>query len=112
MLARAGCEVVVAADGQEAVDVFDGQPFDLILMDMQMPVLDGLAATREIRRKEAEMQLRPVPIIAVTANASQADRKRCLAVGMNDFLAKPVKMNGLVATIERWSRRAVAVPKR
>jgi len=112
MLARAGCEVVVAADGQEAVDVFEGQPFDLILMDMQMPVLDGLAATREIRRREAEMQLRPVPIIAVTANASQADRERCLAVGMNDFLAKPVKMNGLLATIERWSRRAVAVPER
>jgi len=112
MLTRAGCEVVVAADGQEAVDSFDGQPFDLILMDMQMPVLDGLAATREIRRKEAEMQLRPVPIIAVTANASKADRERCLAAGMDDFLAKPVKMNGLVATIERWSRRAVAVPSR
>jgi len=112
MLVRAGCEVVVAADGQEAVDLFDGQQFDLILMDMQMPVVDGLAATREIRRKEAEMQLRPVPIIAMTANASEADRKRCLAAGMNDFRAKPVKMNGLAATIERWSRRAVAVPER
>jgi len=112
MLARAGCEVVVAADGQEAVDVFDGQPFDLISMDVPMPVLDGLAATREIRRKEAEMPLRPVPGLALTANASNAHRYPCLAVGMNDFLAKPVTMNGLVATIERWRRRAAAVPER
>jgi signal transduction histidine kinase/ActR/RegA family two-component response regulator len=109
MLARVGCGVLVAADGRQAVDLFAGQSFDLILMDVQMPVLDGLEATREIRRKEAEMQLRPVPIIALTANASEADRQRCLAAGMNDFLAKPVKLTGLTAAIERWSRRAVAV---
>jgi len=109
MLARAGCEAVVAADGQQVVDLFNAQSFDLILMDVQMPVMDGLEATGAIRRREGEMQLRPVPIIALTANASEADRRTCLAAGMNDFLAKPVKMAGLTAAIERWTRRGVAV---
>ena len=90
MLRRLGCEVMVAVDGSEAVLKFGQQPADLILMDLQMPVMDGFQATVEIRRsgrRGAE-----VPIIAQTANAFSSDREACQAAGMQDFLTKPVNL--------------------
>jgi len=98
--------VTVAGDGREAVELAMSQPFDLILMDVQMPELDGLEASREIRRLEAEGGLsttdRPrIPIVAMTAHALKGDRERCLAAGMDDYISKPIRIPELAATLAR-----------
>ncbi len=112
MLAHGGHAVVLVEDGQAAVDAVRDSlstdtPFDLVLMDMQMPVLDGLAATRAIRAFETEGQRR-LPIVALTANAFAADLESCRAAGMDDHVAKPVSMEALLAAVDRWSRPAAA----
>jgi len=94
-----GCAVDTAENGSEAVARVRGRRYDLILMDMQMPVLDGLAATRAIRAMPGH---ETIPIVAMTANAFDEDRQRCLAGGMNDFVAKPVDPAVLHATLLRW----------
>ncbi len=101
MLAKLSCRVDVAGDGLEAVQMFRRLPYDLIFMDCQMPEMDGFEATAEIRRIEAQ-QDRRTPIVALTANAMQGDRERCLASGMDDFVSKPVDEARLRATLERW----------
>ncbi|MEY4907011.1 MAG: hypothetical protein RL260_729 [Pseudomonadota bacterium] len=92
LLTRLGHAVRVADNGAEAVALHADSPFDAILMDMQMPVLDGLAATQAIREAEAAGAVRRVPIIALTANAMQGDRERCLAAGMDGYLSKPIDL--------------------
>ena len=104
LLERAGCSVEVANDGAEALAVLGERSFDLIFMDCQMPVLDGYAATAAIRRREGDA--RRTPVIAMTANAMPGDRERCLAAGMDDYLAKPIDDALLRATLELWLRRA------
>jgi PAS domain S-box-containing protein len=99
LLALAGITVDVAGDGRTAVEAARTGAYDLILMDVQMPVLDGLEATREIRGLPG---LATVPIVAMTANAFEDDRRACLAAGMNDHLAKPVDPERLYATVARW----------
>ena len=103
MLIRSGAEVVIAENGKLALDQLgqQGNTFDLVLMDMQMPVMDGIDATRAIR---AQGQFHSLPIIALTANAMSEDHERCLAAGMNDHLAKPVNREQLVATILQYTR--------
>jgi len=101
ILTRAGVRVSVARDGQEALDMLAAQPFDGVLMDCQMPVLDGYAATREIRRQARWATL---PVIAMTANAMVGDRDKALAAGMNDHIAKPIKVEEMFATLARWIR--------
>jgi PAS domain S-box-containing protein len=100
LLTNQGADVTLANDGQEGVHrVQDTQPpFDAVLMDMQMPVMDGLAATREIRTRLGAIRL---PIIAMTANAMAADRERCLAAGMDDHVAKPFDLPNLMAVLVR-----------
>jgi len=101
MLARCGLEFVVAANGREAVELASVQAFDAILMDCQMPVLDGFDATAEIRSL-SNSQANSVPIIALTANAMQGDREKCLKAGMDDFLSKPIGLVMLRDTLSRW----------
>jgi len=105
MLQSCGALVTVASNGREGVDLLLSQRFDCVLMDVQMPVMDGLQATRLIR---ADPCSAPAPVIAMTANASAADRARCIEAGMDDFLSKPVDPQALVATVARWlpGRRA------
>ena len=105
MLEMAGVRVEVADDGAQALALLDtpgAPPFDLVLMDMQMPVMDGLNATREIRRRP---ELAGLPVVAMTANALDDDRQRCEEAGMNDFLVKPVDPEALWGMLRRWVRQ-------
>ncbi len=103
MLERLGCDFVCALNGEQSVDIVVGQreSFDLVLMDCQMPVMDGFTATKVIRRDEAKDGRAPIPIIALTANAIAGDRERCLAAGMTDYLSKPFTMPQLREAIEK-----------
>ena len=102
LLEQAGASVTVAGNGLEALEALRRQPVDCVLMDVQMPVMDGFEATRRIR---ADAQLRDTVVIAMTANAGVEDQARCMAVGMNDFLTKPVAPQHLAAAIARAIRR-------
>ena len=97
-----GVASVHAVDGTVAVDLYRKRRFDAILMDCEMPVMDGFAATRLIREHEERMGLRRTPIIALTANALTGDREHCLAQGMDDYLSKPIELHQLSALIARW----------
>ncbi len=99
LLTRAGCVVVRAATGEEALTAMDQAPYDVVLMDMRMPGMDGLTAARTLRRRGDR-----TPIIALTANAFEDDRRACLESGMNDFLTKPLDPKALQAALARWTR--------
>ncbi len=104
LLEAAGIEVTIANNGRIAVDRALSEPFDAILMDLQMPVMDGFEATRLLRAHGGD--LAAIPIIAMTANAMAEDRGRCLAAGMNDHIGKPVDVRLLHEALERWTRPA------
>jgi CheY-like chemotaxis protein/HPt (histidine-containing phosphotransfer) domain-containing protein len=101
MLEGAGCRVTIAVNGRMAVEHWLAQPYELVLMDCQMPELDGFEATRGMRTLEAASGAR-TPIVALTANAMDGDRERCLEAGMDDYLAKPFKRSELMAVLRRW----------
>ena len=107
LLRSMGFEVDVAIDGREAIAKVEATAYGLVLMDMQMPVMDGIAATREIRRRVDSSTL---PIVAMTANAMESDRERCMAAGMNDHLAKPIDPARLSAVVTRWLQAIAVVP--
>jgi CheY-like chemotaxis protein/HPt (histidine-containing phosphotransfer) domain-containing protein len=109
MLESLGCEVRVVEHGREAVEAITDspldalrEPYDLVLMDCQMPVLDGYGATREIRAWEREQGTTPLPIVALTANALEGDRERCLEAGMDDYLAKPFTRDEINQVLGNW----------
>ena len=104
LLEKLGCRVDVAANGREAVEMVGLLPYDAIFMDCQMPEMDGLEATREIRRREGSSVHRP--IIAMTANAMQGDRERCLGAGMDDYVSKPIRKADLTAALKRHLPKA------
>ncbi len=106
VLEKAGHQVTVVADGLEAVELLarEGAEFDLILMDCQMPRMSGYEATSVIRRREVDTGRR-IPIIAMTANAMIGDRERCLEVGMDDYLSKPLARAELLDVVQRWGER-------
>jgi two-component system, sensor histidine kinase and response regulator len=106
LLERAGHSVLVAGNGREAVAAFQREAFDLILMDVQMPEMDGLEATAAIRAAEADAGTH-IPIIAMTAHAFAEDRERCLAAGMDAFLTKPVRVAQLHEVIAHMVDPAV-----
>ena len=104
MLDKLGYITDVVANGSEAVEAAGRVHYDAILMDCQMPEMDGMTAATMIRRHEGSE--RHVPIIAVTANAMESDRERCLAAGMDDFVAKPVRAADIEAILGRWLANA------
>ena len=101
MLQKLGYGVKIASNGREALGLLQERHFDAVLMDVQMPEMDGYEATREIRAREAQAGGH-VPIIAMTANAMEGDEALCLTAGMDDYLAKPVKVEQLDAKLCRW----------
>ena len=113
ILETAGTTVTIAAHGREALAILAEENFDAVLMDMQMPVMDGISATIEIRKQD---KFRKLPIIAMTANAMASDRERCLAAGMNDYVAKPIDIEELFETLGKWidvpEQRRHAAPRR
>jgi CheY-like chemotaxis protein len=104
------CETDLAVNGEEAVKAFRQKDYDLIFMDIQMPVMDGLEATRKIRAIEKELSESSgyakgkIPIVAVTANAMQGDREKCIAAGMDDYITKPLKKKDLLEMIDKWEK--------
>lgn len=98
ILQRAGFNIDLVADGNEALEAHRADPYDLILMDCQMPTMDGFEASRQIRSLD---QPQPV-IVAVTANALVGERERCLKAGMDDYLSKPFQAEQLVALVRKW----------
>ncbi len=112
LLQQMGYRADLAANGVEALAALDRQPYDLIFMDVMMPEMGGLEATRIIRERQkqpAQFQnwKSPIIIVAMTASAMQGDREKCLAAGMDDYIAKPVRLEGVRAIVERWGEAAV-----
>jgi two-component system, chemotaxis family, CheB/CheR fusion protein len=105
LLERLGHEVAVASDGEEALRVLSAGPFDLVLMDVQMPKLDGDEATRRIRAGLVEGCPADLPVVALTAHAIQGDRDRFLEAGMDDYLAKPFDLENLGGVLRRMAER-------
>jgi CheY-like chemotaxis protein len=114
MLEKLGLQVDLAGNGEEAIDALGSFPYDLVFMDCQMPVLDGYEATRRIRESHSQVKDPRIPIIAMTANAIQGDRERCIAAGMDEHIAKPVSLAKLGKTLEQWlpERCRKTAPKR
>lgn len=110
LLGVLGFEADTATDGEAALSSMESTRYDMVFMDCQMPVLDGYAATRRWRAMETESGGRPIPIVAMTANAMAGDRERCLAAGMDDYLSKPVAREQLDACLQRWLPRQALVP--
>lgn len=108
MIRRIGHSCDCAVNGHEAVQAVKRFPYDLVLMDCQLPGMDGYEATSRIRRWETTSGRRRVPIVAVTAHAMTGDRERCLAAGMDDYMTKPVDLRGLEATISKWLTADIA----
>ena len=103
LLQSAGVTVAVACNGQQALDMLERERYDCVLMDCQMPVLDGYEATRRLRRQP---RWRDLPVIAMTAEALVGDREKALAAGMNDHIVKPIVIDEMYDTLARWVRPA------
>lgn len=100
---KKGWEVLLAENGKAAIDIYQKQEFDVIIMDCQMPILDGFKATGTIRQLERNSSTH-TPIIALTANALEGDRKKCLDAGMDDYLTKPIEINEFYNIVEKWAK--------
>jgi len=100
LLQREGCRVERAASGEEALDIIQTRAFDLIFMDLGLPGLDGIGTTRALRASGCK-----TPVIALTANAYEEDRRACMAAGMDDFLTKPIEIAALRSRLAAWTRK-------
>ncbi len=107
MLKKMGFQVDVVANGREAVNALNTHPYDLVLMDCQMPEMDGFEATRCIRQQGSKALNPHIPIIALTAATMQGDREKCIQAGMNDFIAKPFQQKELAEMLARWLKIAL-----
>ncbi len=108
VLSTLGCDVILAENGKEALDILNTKEFDIILMDCQMPVLDGYETTRRLRRMEKEAGKPKVPVIALTAYAMEGDKNKCIASGMDDYIAKPFKLKELADKLRKWQKDGAA----
>ena len=111
LLEKHGHDVVLAVNGREALDALEKENFDLVLMDLQMPVLDGLSAINVVRKKEAEVGGH-MPIIALTAHAMKGDRERCIEAGADDYVTKPIRTSDLLAAIDRLGEKKKTATRR
>jgi CheY-like chemotaxis protein len=102
LLKKLGLSVDAVSNGREAIEALSSRDYDLILMDLQMPEMDGLEASVAIRAEGSPVRQPTIPIIALTADAMSGDRDRCLAAGMNDYLTKPISPNELIAILRKW----------
>ena len=109
LLEKRGHRVQVVTNGREALAVLERETFDLVFMDIQMPEIDGLEATTEIRNKERGSPLH-LPVIALTAHAMKGDRERCLAAGMDGYLSKPIRSQELDEILDRYAARRAETP--
>jgi CheY-like chemotaxis protein len=110
MLRKLGCTTDVASNGQEAIDALGQHRYDLVLMDCQMPIIDGFEATRRIRSGASGSAAQEVPIVALTAHAMRGDREACLASGMDDYVVKPLDMARLQEVISVWLQQRATNP--
>jgi CheY-like chemotaxis protein len=104
LLIQMGHKVDIAINGQEAIKALEATSYDLVFMDVQMPEMDGLEATRIIRDKTSSVRNHLIPIIAMTASAMKGDREICLEAGMNDYITKPISPERVSQSLERWSK--------
>jgi CheY-like chemotaxis protein len=116
LLERLGCRVDVASNGHEALKMVQSIPFDLVFMDCQMPEMDGFEATRAIRAwenssRDSKSPVTQLPIVALTANAMQGDRERCLAAGMDDYITKPLARSDLARVLEATQPKPMNLPE-
>jgi CheY-like chemotaxis protein len=111
MLENRGHHVHVAPNGQKAIEALTRERYDLVLMDIQMPEMDGLEATGRIRDREKQ-EGSHIPIVAMTAHVMKGDKEKCLAAGMDDYLSKPIKATDLYDVIDRWGKRIRHVAER
>jgi signal transduction histidine kinase/ActR/RegA family two-component response regulator len=102
LLEREGVEVIIAENGEESLAILARESVDLVLMDVQMPVMDGFEATARLRQREQELNLPRLPVIALTAHALSGYREQCIEAGMDDYLSKPIKADALRQQLERW----------
>lgn len=102
LLKKFGLQVDLAANGEEAIKSLETLPFDLVFMDCQMPVMDGYEATKQIRQISSKVLNRKIPIVAMTANSMQGDQEKCLSVGMDDFISKPINPAKVEEALNRW----------
>ncbi|WP_407311645.1 response regulator [Desulfosporosinus sp. SB140] len=103
---KKGWEVLLAENGKVAVDFYQKREFEVIIMDCQMPILDGFKATGTIRQLESNSSTH-IPIIALTANTLDGDREKCLNAGMDDYLTKPIETNEFYAIVEKWANKSL-----
>jgi CheY-like chemotaxis protein len=109
LLGQLGLTVTLVNDGQQALNnIIQGTQVDVILMDLHMPIMDGYTATEQIRQWESEHQQPHLPIIALTADAFEEDRQHCMAVGMNDFLTKPIAIEALKSALSKWLPKQIS----
>jgi CheY-like chemotaxis protein len=106
MLEHLGCAVKAVGNGQEALNVLSESSFDIVFLDVQMPEMDGFEAARRIREPASSVLNHKVPILAITAHVSLDYQQRCYEAGMNDFIAKPIRMNDLTKAVSKWSPQA------
>ena len=111
ILKKFGLNADIVANGAEALTALEKLAYDLVLMDVQMPEMDGFEASRRIRDPQSAVLNHNVPIIAMTANALQGDRERCLRAGMNDYVSKPINPQVLIETLERWGSSEIMQPE-
>ena len=102
MLSKLGFQVKTVSNGETALALLDQESFDLVLMDCMMPEMDGFEVTRRLREIEQNKATLRTPVVAVTANTAEGVQARCLAAGMDDFLAKPVHLDALETVLRRW----------